>query len=111
VRFSDAIERGNALAFHPVELAGHDLIYLQYTGGATGISKGAALSHGNLIANILQFKAATPGLFVEGRNAVITALPLYHIFALIRNRPASAFRTRRRARRYSFSSSRNLGWR
>jgi long-chain acyl-CoA synthetase len=85
MRFSDAIERGAALAFHPVELAGHDLVYLQYTGGTTGISKGAALSHGNLIANILQFKAATPGLFVEGRNAVITALPLYHIFALMVN--------------------------
>lgn len=83
--FSEAVERGAALALRPVELSGDDLIYLQYTGGTTGVSKGAALSHGNLIANILQFKAATPGLFADGRDAVITALPLYHIFALMVN--------------------------
>lgn len=84
-RFSDAIARGAALAFQPVELAGHDLVYLQYTGGTTGVSKGAALSHGNLIANILQFRAVTPGLIVEGRDVIVTALPLYHIFALTVN--------------------------
>ncbi|MBA5640065.1 AMP-binding protein [Duganella sp. LX20W] len=84
-RFSTAVERGAMLAFKPVELAAHDLIYLQYTGGTTGISKGAALSHGNLIANILQFKAATPELFADGRHTVLTALPLYHIFALMVN--------------------------
>ncbi|MCU6497052.1 AMP-binding protein [Rugamonas sp. A1-17] len=83
--FSDAVERGAMLAFDPVELTSQDLIYLQYTGGTTGISKGAALSHGNLIANILQFKAATPELFAEDRHTVLTALPLYHIFALMVN--------------------------
>lgn len=84
-RFLDAIDRGAAFAIKPVELTGHDLVYLQYTGGTTGVSKGAALSHGNLIANILQFKACMPDLFVEGRDVVITALPLYHIFALMVN--------------------------
>lgn len=84
-QFSDAVERGANLAFDPVELTSDDLIYLQYTGGTTGISKGAALSHGNLIANILQFKAATPELFLHEHHTVLTALPLYHIFALMVN--------------------------
>lgn len=83
--FSDAVERGASLAFDPVELVAEDLIYLQYTGGTTGVSKGAALSHGNLIANILQFKAATPELFLNQHHTVLTALPLYHIFALMVN--------------------------
>ncbi len=83
--FPEAIARGAAHPLLPVELGADDLIYLQYTGGTTGVSKGAALSHGNLIANILQFRAATPGLFVDGSDAVLTALPLYHIFALMVN--------------------------
>lgn len=83
--FSEAVNRGVAYPINSVELAGEDLIYLQCTGGTTGVSKGAALSHGNLIANILQFKASMSGLFVEGNDVIITALPLYHIFALMVN--------------------------
>lgn len=84
-RLPDAIGRGAALAFTPVDLGSEDLVFLQYTGGTTGLSKGAALSHGNLIANILQFKAFMTGLFLEGRDIIVTALPLYHIFALMVN--------------------------
>ncbi|RAA06460.1 AMP-binding protein [Ralstonia pseudosolanacearum] len=83
--FSDAIDAGAGLVFEPVDLNHDDLIYLQYTGGTTGVPKGAALSHGNLIANILQFKSFAPRIFGEGRDLVITALPLYHIFALMVN--------------------------
>ncbi len=83
--FADALERGAGLAFAPVDLVADDLVYLQYTGGTTGVAKGAALSHGNLIANIAQVKAGLPGLFDGARDVVLTALPLYHIFALTVN--------------------------
>ena len=65
---------------------GHDsLAALQYTGGTTGVSKGAMLSHGNLLANIDQIHAMNTGDFIEGQETVLTALPLYHIFALTAN--------------------------
>jgi long-chain acyl-CoA synthetase len=68
-----------------VASGGDDLLFLQYTGGTTGVSKGAALSHRNLIANVRQFKAFLPGALRPGGEAVVTALPLYHIFALMVN--------------------------
>jgi long-chain acyl-CoA synthetase len=64
-------------------LNGEDLLLLQYTGGTTGLSKGAALSHRNLIANTEQFKTMMP--LREGAEVIVTALPLYHIFALMVN--------------------------
>jgi long-chain acyl-CoA synthetase len=85
VRFSDALVRGADLAFTPVELGSDDLIFLQYTGGTTGLSKGAALSHGNLVANTEQFKAFMHDALRPGLEVVVTALPLYHIFALMVN--------------------------
>ena len=65
--------------------AGDDLLFLQYTGGTTGLSKGAALSHRNLVANTEQFKAFMPDAMRPGQEVVVTALPLYHIFALMVN--------------------------
>ena len=59
-----------------------DPALLQYTGGTTGVAKGAILSHGNILANALQFEAWVSPLFVKGQEIAITALPLYHIFAL-----------------------------
>src|SRR5262245_4913488 len=85
VAFADALARGADLAFAPVALTGDDLIFLQYTGGTTGLSKGAALSHGNLVANTEQFKAFVPDAVRPGEEVVVTALPLYHIFALMVN--------------------------
>ncbi|MDE0727686.1 MAG: AMP-binding protein [Alphaproteobacteria bacterium] len=85
INFTDAVELGEKLSFSPVEISGGDLLFLQYTGGTTGLSKGAALSHRNLVANILQFSALTSGHIREGEEVVITALPLYHIFALMVN--------------------------
>jgi long-chain acyl-CoA synthetase len=85
VRFADALAEGSDLAFAPVELGGDDLLFLQYTGGTTGVSKGAALSHRNLVANTEQFKAFMAGALEPGVEVVVTALPLYHVFALMVN--------------------------
>ncbi len=86
VAFSDALAEGAKLAFKPVRLSGDDLLFLQYTGGTTGLSKGAALSHRNLVANTEQFKAfMAPDALRPGEEVVVTALPLYHIFALMVN--------------------------
>jgi long-chain acyl-CoA synthetase len=80
-----AIALGEKLEFDPVMVRGADLLFLQYTGGTTGLSKGAALSHRNLIANIEQFKAFMPDAQQPGEEVVVTAIPLYHIFALMVN--------------------------
>jgi long-chain acyl-CoA synthetase len=85
VPFSDALAQGADLAFSSVPLSGDDLLFLQYTGGTTGLSKGAALSHRNLVANTEQFKAFIPDALRPGQEVVVTALPLYHIFALMVN--------------------------
>lgn len=85
VRFSDALVEGSMLPFERVGLSGEDLLFLQYTGGTTGLSKGAALSHRNVIANIEQFKPFMPDAMRSGEEVVVTALPLYHIFALMVN--------------------------
>jgi long-chain acyl-CoA synthetase len=85
VRFSDALAQGADLQFMPVALSGDDLLFLQYTGGTTGVSKGAALAHRNLIANTEQFKAFMGSVVHPGEEVVVTALPLYHIFALMVN--------------------------
>jgi len=85
VGFADALAQGADLPFAPVALSGDDLLFLQYTGGTTGLSKGAALSHRNLVANTEQFKAFMPDALRPGQEVVVTALPLYHIFALMVN--------------------------
>ena len=85
VAFSDALAQGAALDFKRVPLTGDDLLFLQYTGGTTGLSKGAALSHRNLVANTEQFKAFMGDAISPGKDVVVTALPLYHIFALMLN--------------------------
>jgi long-chain acyl-CoA synthetase len=85
VGFADALAQGSDLAFTPPEVNGDDLLFLQYTGGTTGVSKGAALSHRNLIANTEQFKAFMSDSVRPGAEVVVTALPLYHVFALMVN--------------------------
>src|SRR6516164_5446729 len=85
VAFSDALAEGAELAFTPVALRADDLLFLQYTGGTTGLSKGAALSHRNLVANTEQLKAFIRDALRPGQEVVVTALPLYHIFALMVN--------------------------
>src|SRR5215471_6380322 len=85
VAFSSALAAGAELDLKPVSLAGDDLLFLQYTGGTTGLSKGASLSHRNLVANTEQFKAFLGDALRPGEDVVVTALPLYHIFALMLN--------------------------
>ena len=85
VRFSDALADGAKLELEAVPIQGEDLLFLQYTGGTTGLSKGAMLSHRNLVANILQFEAMAGDAVDPGNEVVITAIPMYHIFALMVN--------------------------
>ncbi|HUB45871.1 MAG TPA: AMP-binding protein [Acetobacteraceae bacterium] len=83
VRFADVLAEGTHLDLDPVDLTGDDILFLQYTGGTTGLSKGAVLTHRNLIANTEQFKAHMPEAVDPGKEVVVLALPLYHIFGLM----------------------------
>ena len=83
IRFADVLAEGTALALEPVELTGDDILFLQYTGGTTGFSKGAVLTHRNLVSNTEQFKTFMPEATLPGKEVVILALPLYHIFGLM----------------------------
>ncbi|WP_440533320.1 AMP-binding protein [Variovorax sp. YR566] len=85
VALAEAIKQGSGMSIAPVPLDGEDLMILQYTGGTTGPSKGAALSHRNLIANIEQFRAFMHGAMRPGQEVVATVIPMYHIFALMVN--------------------------
>jgi long-chain acyl-CoA synthetase len=82
VAFGAAVAAGSAHRLAPPPLAQEDIAFLQYTGGTTGVSKGAMLTHGNIIANLQQVSAWVSTGLEEGRETVIGALPLYHIFAL-----------------------------
>ncbi|MEX3925519.1 AMP-binding protein [Paraburkholderia sp. BR10936] len=83
--FAAALAQGADLPFEAPTLCGDDPLFLQYTGGTTGLSKGALLTHRNLVANVEQFKTFMPGFMNPGEEVVVTALPLYHIFALTVN--------------------------
>jgi long-chain acyl-CoA synthetase len=85
VAFNAALARGRSLELAPPSIALGDLALLQYTGGTTGVSKGSMLSHHNIVANVAQASAWLAPVFQPGREVVITALPLYHIFALTAN--------------------------
>lgn len=79
----NVIEKGASMAFNRVELAGDDILFFQYTGGTTGLSKGAVLNHRNIVANARQFGCFLPAATRPGEEIVVGALPLYHIFGLI----------------------------
>ena len=85
VAFRDALGQGAAHTFQPVQIGHDDLAYLQYTGGTTGVAKGAMLTHGNIVANLQQAHAWISPYVKEGEEIIITALPLYHIFSLTAN--------------------------
>lgn len=85
IRLRDALRAGRAAPFAEVDLDQRDLACLQYTGGTTGVAKAAMLTHGNLVANLSQAYAWVRPLVTEGRECIVTALPLYHIFALTAN--------------------------
>jgi len=83
--FKEALLQGSSAAFTPVPVGHEDVAFLQYTGGTTGVSKGAMLTHRNIIANLQQANAWLKPFLATGPETIITALPLYHIFALTAN--------------------------
>ncbi|MEN5208301.1 long-chain fatty acid--CoA ligase [Stenotrophomonas terrae] len=86
IRFKDALNLGKRHSMPVVEVDHEDIAFLQYTGGTTGVAKGAMLTHRNLIANMQQASAWISASGVKpGEEVIITALPLYHIFALTAN--------------------------
>ena len=85
IAFRQALKAGAAQTFKPVVLSLSDTAFLQYTGGTTGVAKGAVLSHGNICANMQQAAEWIKNLLKPGEETVIAALPLYHIFALTVN--------------------------
>ena len=85
-RFAAVLHEGRGLSLAKPDLNHDDLAFLQYTGGTTGVSKGAMLSHGNMVSNVLQSMAWTEPVLPRDEIGIsITALPLYHIFALTAN--------------------------
>jgi long-chain acyl-CoA synthetase len=92
VKFTDALDAGARRSLAPAEMGPEDVAFLQYTGGTTGVSKGATLTHRNLVANVLQLEAwVKPALEDTSRGPApeqmiyVCALPLYHVFALTVN--------------------------
>lgn len=86
IDFSRALKCGLEYSYQrPLGLNHDTIVFLQYTGGTTGVSKGAMLTHGNILANMLQIVEWMKPLLVAGQETIITALPLYHIFSLTVN--------------------------
>lgn len=83
--FRQALEIGAERPYTEVKCSHDDIAFLQYTGGTTGVSKGAVLTHKNILANMLQIVEWMRPVLKEGEEAIITALPLYHIFSLTVN--------------------------
>ena len=85
IRFNRALEMGAGKTLPSIDIRGHDIAFLQYTGGTTGVAKGAMLTHRNLVANMQQSSVWIGTNAQPGKEIIITALPLYHIFALTAN--------------------------
>ncbi|ACO74915.1 long-chain-fatty-acid--CoA ligase [Laribacter hongkongensis] len=85
VRFLDALAAGRQASCEDAALTHDDIAFLQYTGGTTGVSKGAMLTHGNIVANMQQAAEWVKNQVRPGQEIIVTALPLYHIFSLTAN--------------------------
>jgi long-chain acyl-CoA synthetase len=85
IRLSDALAEGRKRTLERVPIGPDDIAFLQYTGGTTGVAKGAMLLHRNIIANLLQARAWLHPFLSDSREIIITPLPLYHIFSLTAN--------------------------
>ncbi len=86
IRFSDAVDDGRKRSLERVPIGHDDIAFLQYTGGTTGVAKGAMLLNRNIVANVLQASAwVSPSLDPSQREVIITPLPMYHIFSLTAN--------------------------
>lgn len=85
IGFRNALDRGAGKTLGEIDIGPDDIAFLQYTGGTTGRAKGAILTHGNMVANVEQTAVWIGIALKEGKETVVTALPLYHIFALTAN--------------------------
>ncbi|WP_152542560.1 long-chain-fatty-acid--CoA ligase FadD [Erwinia mallotivora] len=85
ISFRSVLHLGRQMQYQRPDIINDDLAFLQYTGGTTGVAKGAMLTHRNMQANLEQTRATYGSLLKDGRETVVTALPLYHIFALTVN--------------------------
>jgi long-chain acyl-CoA synthetase len=85
IKFNDVLKLGARKPFQEVRAKYEDTAFLQYTGGTTGVSKGAILTHGNVLSNMLQIAAWMKPCLAEGKEIAVCALPLYHIFSLTVN--------------------------
>jgi len=85
VAYRETLSRGAKCAYTAPRLKGHDLAFLQYTGGTTGLAKGAMLTQRNMVANTLQAAAWARPLFAPDAGVVVTPLPLYHVYSLTAN--------------------------
>jgi len=85
IMFKDLLNHADETKFKKEDISLNEIAFLQYTGGTTGVSKGAILTHGNIVANFLQAREWIKNLIKEGEEIIITALPLYHIFSLTAN--------------------------
>ena len=85
VRFPRALEEGRGKSLRASEAGRNDVAFLQYTGGTTGVAKGATLSHGNVVSNLQQTSLWVGRQLEPGQEVFVTALPLYHIFSLVAN--------------------------
>jgi long-chain acyl-CoA synthetase len=86
IRLKDALKQGRKRSLSRIPISHGDLAFLQYTGGTTGVAKGAMLTHRNIVANMLQARSWVRPFLGEGqREVILTPLPLYHIFALTAN--------------------------
>lgn len=85
IKFNQALKLGSKQEFKPSPLKHDDLAFLQYTGGTTGVAKGAMLTHGNIVANMMQVSEWIKSSLHSGEEIIVTALPLYHIFSLTAN--------------------------
>ena len=85
IPFRTALDRGSRAPLDEAAPSHADIAFLQYTGGTTGRSKAAMLTHGGLVANMLQARAWSRGFLEEGTEIVVTALPMYHVFSLTTN--------------------------
>ena len=85
ISFTTALAAGRRHGMDKVDITQEDIAFLQYTGGTTGVSKGAVLAHSNITSNVMQAYNWIKPVVVEGEEFIVTALPLYHIFALTAN--------------------------
>ena len=83
--FKECVNKGDASKFKKADVKLTDTAFLQYTGGTTGVAKGAILTHKNIVSNMVQARAWIKNLITDGKEIIITPLPLYHIFSLTAN--------------------------